>query len=151
MLVKMSVDMLQQLTTYSFISTWIVFFARRYMPHGVVQCVQGLVFFVAIGVLAVYVMYGYKKILQFYERKQGLTWLPVPLVLVWDWIFHFLPVVLVGLPSTIASVYVGYMVMISWYVSVRNKIAQLYPMDGVVFDDVIFVTSVVAMITLAVV
>lgn len=146
----MDLDMLQQLTTYSFTCAWIVFFVRRYVSTGLVQCVQGLVFFVAVGVFTVYVMYGHEKIVEFYVRKQGLHWLPTPLILAWDWFCHFVPVALVGLPRTVGAVYVGYIVTMSWYVMVRDKIALLYPMTGVVFDDVMRVTSVVAMIAMVV-
>lgn len=140
-------DLLLQLTTYSVILSWIVFsFGKIFqvpVPCVLITLVQGIAFFVATGVLCVYVTYGHETVLQFYVRKQGFTALPTWTLLIIDWFCHFLPVFLVGFPTHSMTFFLGYLVTIVWYATVREKMFRLYPLDGVDFDRIMLTIACV--------
>lgn len=102
--------------------------------------IKGLSFLIAIAVIYIYGVYGAKEIKQFYGHFIGNQF-PTIIYYLLDFIIHFLPVILIGLPSHINGIFYAYFITVIWYLSIRHFIQKLYfeNMSVKEYDFIIFV------------
>ena len=118
----------QRFSLYTFFLSWIVYFNKDKLPYYFIQIVQSLVLIVAFAVYYIYLRYGFKSIIAFYNRVIPFISNPILIIFI-DSFFHLLPVFLVCLPTNIPSIIIAYEIIISWYILVRTKISKLYLLE----------------------
>lgn len=120
----------------------LVLFALVVKNPRFVDFVRATSFMVFVGWLMVVVVYGYGAVIRFYRGArisgvvlgQGLT---LQSIFVIDFICHILPLLLLGLPRTVNAVLLATLVIILWYVLVRERIHELYllPAKDLIYRD----------------
>lgn len=136
----------RHLTLYSF-SLTCALMAMKYfhvaIPELLLFAAQGLVLIVAIGVFLVYTIVGPKELLTtLYINKSKLD-LPLPILQVLDIVLHFIPPILLGLPTSLTGSLIACAITVVWYATFRNQIPALYiDSIGIQTYDVVMILSV---------
>jgi hypothetical protein len=117
-------DMFQYFTTYNVCVTIIVKVYEKRTAGWVFDIVRGTALLVASAVAYFYVVYGPRVILSMYERIFPSR--STLLYLLFDWVIHFVPVLVLGLPRHVASLPIAYSLLLSWYAFMRANIPNIY-------------------------
>lgn len=116
---------LQRFSLYTFLLGWIVFFFQKKLPYVFTELSKSLIFYVVICVYYIYIVYGFSSVFSFYKRIA--PWIHSPyIVLLLDIGMHTLPLLLVGLPKHLPSMFTAYLILIAWYILVYKDIPHLY-------------------------
>jgi len=120
-------DTLQRLTTYTFILSIIIFLYKG-LPKPVNEIIRTLSVIVYICVTYIYIRFGFNSVQNFYKQF-GTIFNSKTYMLMFDYIVHSLPVLLIGLPTDPTSILYGYIIFAGWYALVRKNVQRLYLPD----------------------
>jgi hypothetical protein len=112
-------------TPYNVFAVILVLVLR--FPDAVVDVVRGSTLLVGASVLLVYLVYGYRVVVDYWRRWHP-HW-PTAMILIYDALIHFLPVLLLGLPRTCRGILIAYVIILIWYLLVRSQIQRIYIRD----------------------
>lgn len=135
-------DCFKYFTAYNLYATIVVLlFGQRLLPEAVIDVVRGTSLLVAMSVAYIYVVYGTKAVFSMYQRINP-TWSACSNML-FDWVVHFGPVLMLGLPRRSRSLVIALVLMLVWYWVVRDDVQNIYirsiPLTG--YDALIQVMS----------
>ena len=130
--------MFKRLTTYNVIATICAVMIKKEVPNAVLDVVRTTSLCMAASVYLIYVLYGIGAVIAHYRRL--FPGLPTYLLIVIDLVIHLLPVIVLGLPTLLLPVVIGYGIVAAWYLLVREHIHAMYidEMKVKVSDLIIF-------------
>ena len=110
-----------------------------------------LAILIALAVLLFYVFFGFKGAQRFYTNLMGAE-VPLYLAFIMDTIVHFVPAILLGLPSSPYAFLVAFAIIVIWYLAIRKNFDKVY--DNMTFtkfvDEAMLYKLPIAVVTLAV-
>lgn len=106
---------------------------------------------VALAVLLFYVFFGFKGAQRFYTNLIGAE-VPIWFAFVLDTFVHFIPFVLLGMPSNPYAFFAAFAIIVVWYLAIRKNFDRVY--DNAIFtefvDDAMLFKLPTAVVVLAV-
>jgi hypothetical protein len=110
------------------IITWIF---QNDLNHLFIDIVRSVALFVASSVVYAMLLWDHQKLVNSYYRTE--SWLEkvdsrlaVFYVHLQNFVKHFLPLILIGLPKTNYGIIIGYVMYNTWYILVRQRMPELY-------------------------
>lgn len=94
------------------------------VPLCVLHVLRGTSALVALAVAAVYVVYGPGMVVGLYQDLY--PGIPPAAALAIDVLYHFVPVLALGLPTDAAGLLAAWGIIAAWYLTVRHKIRDVY-------------------------
>ncbi len=120
----MKYNTLMYFTTYNLYATIAAKLLGARLPCALVDLVRGTALIVAAAVAYIYVTLGSGALLSMYARM--LPGWPTWLYLLYDWLIHFGPTIVMGLPRSGWSLLTAYALMVAWYCVVRGDVRSMY-------------------------
>lgn len=141
MILTTPLSVFYRLTPYSLIFSILLYtYPSLFTSNIIIDTIKGLSFLIATSVIYIYSVYGDKQIHKLYGYFIGNQF-PIITYYLLDFVIHFLPVMLLGLPSHINGIFYAYFIIVIWYLSIRHFIQKLYfeTMNVKEYDFIIFV------------
>jgi hypothetical protein len=117
-------DLFQYFTTYNVCATIIVKSYEKQTAGWVFDIVRGSALLVASAVAYIYVVHSPRVVLSMYERIFPSR--STLLYLLFDWVIHFVPFLVLGLPRRLSSLPIAYALLMSWYTYMMPTIPDIY-------------------------
>lgn len=67
------------------------------------------------------------------------------IMIFYDILFHIIPILILGLPYHVMSLFVAYVILVSWYIASRHRLPSIYS-SKVSFDRGIIVAGIIGVI-----
>lgn len=125
-------------TTYNVYAVLLIVLFRQFktIPILILETVRATSLLIAIAVIFIYMTKGIKHVWGMYHSMYP-SW-PSWTLLPYDWLLHFVPVMLMGLPSVLGSMTTGFLFIVVWYLLVKDRMKQLYVIPGLDYGLVVF-------------
>ena len=146
------------LSYYSMIIAYAFFIIKTQFGHQVIptliyDTIAAIAIVIALAVGFYYVQYGVVGAQKFYGGLLGVD-PPLPFTVLFDVFVHFLPPFLLGLPRNPIAFVWAYLVILAWYVIIRNDFIRIYEecpcadfVDKAIFTTLPLVLAIFALIT----
>jgi len=141
-------------TAYNFVAFLYSLMVGRCVLHDLLRATSCLM---AVGVASIHLRHGEKMVMSVFLELTSYTGRHKRLVVYpLDFLLHFVPVIVLGVPHKPESVLMGFMTIFSWYMLVRKRLCILYSkemttacydniMIGVLSIATLFLTAVLAL------
>lgn len=113
------------LSLYNMCLAYAYLAAPAAFPEPLVEVLRSIAVFIGIAVAFFYMKKGVHGVKRFYDRM----WYPAPLAfwLAVDFMVHFAPIAILGLPQHLWGVVVAIVVILLWYVlAIRDRVHDIY-------------------------
>lgn len=113
-------------TTYNVYIVLLLVLLKRFVtiPALIIEIIKSTSFIIAIAVVYVYLTRGPQTVMDMYKRLHP-SW-PLWALLPYDWLLHFVPVLVMGLPSVNGVLTIALMIILIWYLMIESRVEKLY-------------------------
>jgi hypothetical protein len=127
-----------------------VLFAPQLLPRWFQDYVKAACVLLAVIWVMMYMHIGPGRIISYYQHM--FPRVPRWILHVVDILLHFVPVLLLGLPSTYASYTFAFGVLLLWYIMVRPMMSVVYDyLPMTLIDKAVFILGPLLVITITVI
>ena len=118
-----------QFSRYNIILVVFCIIFKRHLSDAFIDVARGIALFVLIGPLYLQLVYGVRTIADIYgaslsrDNPKFTEWL---ILTFGNLLWHITPLILIGMPQKIVSIFIAWALMLVWYVAFRSNMPDIY-------------------------